>query len=121
VPAWGTGDGVTDPARDYGGRPGAGFARVLASAKGESPVFYLRAVGAGDAPAADADSRLRPGGSWSGRFDFSLPAGHSATVRARIIHRLRFKAQWDRYLAANAGVDPASLETAGDDLTLTAP
>jgi hypothetical protein len=113
LPFWASGDGQTDPVRDLAGQAGKGWARVLADADGIAPVFYLRAVGD-----AAADTRLQPGQRDQSTYRFAAGTG-PVTVRIRILHRLRFKTQWDRYLQANPGTDPASFETPGDEVTLT--
>ncbi|HEX2574445.1 MAG TPA: multiheme c-type cytochrome [Polyangia bacterium] len=115
VPSWGSGDGQTDPTRDLAGQAGKGWARVLADADGIAPVFYLRAVGD-----AETDTRLKPGQRDQSTYRFAAGTG-PVTVRVRILHRLRFKTQWDRYLQANPGTDPASVETPGDEVTLNIP
>jgi hypothetical protein len=111
LPAWASGDGRTDRARDLAGRPGRGYARMLAAADGESPVFYLRAV------RQNEDTRLMPGARDQAQFRFAATS-EPVTVTARIVHRLRFKSQSDRYLRAHPGTDPSLFETPGDLVTL---
>ena len=115
LPGWASGDGKTDPARDLAGQPGRGFARVLGASSGEAPVFYLRAV-----RDAAPDTRLAPGDVDRSSYRFAAGSG-AVTVTARIVHRLRFKAQSDRFLAGHPGADPASFETAGDSVTIAVP
>lgn len=114
VPGWGSGDGVTDPARDLGGKPGRGYARVLYDADGRGPVFYLRAV---NVPYA-GDTRLKVGDVDENTWRFTS-RGKPARVRARVLHRLRFKAQTDAFLSRRPGADPKSFETPGDVVEAT--
>ena len=115
VPWWASGDGRQDPGRDFAGRAGRGYARVLAAADGESPVFYLRAVKAGE-----DDSRLRAGSVDESTFGFKAVGG-AARVRVSLRHRLRFKAESDRYLARFPLADKGEFETMGDVVELALP
>src|SRR5262249_14270119 len=81
VPAWASGDGKMDPARDLGGRAGTGYARMLVDADGKGPVHYLRAV-----KAAAQDNRLRPGAADQVTVQFATHSG-PVQVRIRVLHR----------------------------------
>ena len=109
LPSWASGDGATDPARDLAGVPGRGYARVLHDADGRGPVFYLRAV---NAPYA-GDTRLKVHGVDENTWRFTS-RGKPVRVRARLVHRLRFKAQTDAFLKRHPGTQPKTFETPGD-------
>ena len=68
----------------------------------------------------DADNRIRAGASDTTRFRFAW-RGAATRIEVRVVHRLRFKAQWDALLESDPEVDPAALETEGDILTLDVP
>ncbi len=120
LPAWASGTGI-DPERDYAGQAGKGYARRLRDVSGNGPVFYIMAVGElepeDDEGVEEADNRVLPGevDSTEVRFQFR---GEPVTITVTVLHRLRFKPQFDGYLEGEPDADPLTNETVGDVMVL---
>ncbi len=69
-----------DALRDLSGRPGFGFARVMADAEGQTMVPHFLAT---DVP---SDNRLLPGSSWTSTHRFAACEG-TVEARAELVYR----------------------------------
>lgn len=84
VPEWG-GVGLPEEG-NYAGRPGKGFAKVMADAEGNLTVPYWRAV------RIASDNRIPPKASDTSTYTFEVPDDvEEVTVEAKLIYRRAFK------------------------------
>ncbi len=93
---------------DYAGLPGREFAQVLMDKEGRTHVPFWRAV------RLVRDTRLEPLTPVVTKHRFRLPRGTTASVRVRVVHRLRFKEHDVAADAKGPGVRPLDLFVASE-------
>ncbi len=82
--------GMGKTPRDFGGKPGAIFARPFATKTGKAP------AGGFNADHELFDTRIRPRETATRTFHFQLPKDHHTEVRARLIYRWSYKPLVDK-------------------------
>ncbi|MBI2377234.1 MAG: hypothetical protein HYV07_24755 [Deltaproteobacteria bacterium] len=106
VPDYG---GEGDSPRDYAGKPGRGYAKVLGDGTGARNVLFWRAT------EVIEDTRIRAGQKELAEFRFGVPAdGGPVTVKATLIYRRAFID-----LARAKGWDMEDIVIAQKDVSLT--